>query len=297
MMLDDNYPIIKGNDNNSNSSNSNNDNRQSLMIKTTRKDSLLALSKSTAAPSRNKYLNLNMNDNNNNNNNMKLKCNDNDYPIASLQSPLSNNKLNNCIKNDDIPSIPLPLQNIIFQPSGSWIERKFLNNNINKNGNHQETDQSSSLYYNNNKYHTLVSYVPSGLSIICHSTIKCIDIHCVGVSLLKIIFYKDSNDNNNNSSSSSSSSPGNNDKITTSNDNNKGNNKKNVITVNEISLPSIDMDDGDCYLPQRVSLTLPYPCIKVDVLLIKRKLDFVSIMGIAAYANTVRSASLSTPHK
>jgi len=289
MILDDDYPMVKGNDNsNSSSSNNNNDNnRQSLMIKTTRKDSLLALSKQTAAPSRNKYLNLNINDNNNNN--MKLKCNDNDYPIASLQSPLSNNKLNNCIKNDDIPSIPLPIQNIIFQPSGSWIERKFLNNNINKNSNHQETDQSSSLYYNNNKYHTLTSYVPSGLSIICHSTIKSIDIHCVGVSLLKIIFYKDSNDN--------SSSPGNNDKITTSNDNNKGNTKKNVITVNEISLPSIDMDDGDCYLPQRVTLTLPYPCIKVDVLLIKRKLDFVSIMGIAAYANTVRSASLSTPHK
>jgi len=286
-MLDDNYPIIKGNDNNNNS----NDNRQSLMTKTTRnKDSLLALSKQTAAPSRNKYLNLNINnnENNNNNNNMKLKCNDNDYNITSIQSPLSNNKLNNCIKNDDIPSIPLPIQNIIFQPSGSWIERKFLNNNnINKSSN-QETDQSSSLYYNNNKYHTLTSYVPSGLSIICHSTIKCIDIHCVGVSILKIIYYKDTNDNN-----SSGNSPGNNDKITTNNDNNK----KNIITVNEISLPSIDMDDGDCYLPQRVSLTLPYPCLKVDVLLIKRKLDFVSIMGIAAYANTVRSASLSTPHK
>jgi hypothetical protein len=104
--------------------------------------------------------------------------------------------------NDDVPSIPLHIGNVTFQPSGSWIERKLSNK---KNNNQLTSSPSSSsssstttTYYQNDTYHTLTSYVPAGLSILCHSTIKCIDIHCVGVSLLKIIYYKDTSLNENN---------------------------------------------------------------------------------------------------
>ena len=243
-------------------------------------DSLQSLSKQTAAP-RNKYLNnLNINSNSDT---MKLKISgdSNDYPTSSLQSPLPNK-----IKNgDDIPSIPLPMQNIIFQPSCCWIERKLKNKNNNNSADNQTPSSSSSLYYNNNTYHILTSFIPSGISILCHSTIKSIDIHFIGASLLKVTYYKDSTAINNNDPNNS---PANNNIVK----------NKNVVTVTEISLPSLDIgDDGDCYLPQRVSLPLPYPCVTVDISLLKRKLDFVCIMGIAAYANTIRSSSLSTPHK
>ena len=291
-MINENI-IINNTDKNNNINNNNNNNVYKMKKKTN--DSMLSISK--PASRTNKYMTMNnintnnMNINSNNNNDIKLKMNDNNidtYSHTSLQSPCNNNKSNNNNINDDIPSIPLPLNNVTFQPSGSWIERKLSKKNNNQN-NLTSSSSTSTTFYQNDTYHTLTSYVPSGLSILCHSTIKCIDIHCVGVSLLKIIYYKDTSLNENNTFN----------KVNEDNNNNNNDikSKKGMITVNEISLPNIDMDDGDYYLPQRVSLSLPYPCLKVDILLLKRKLDFVSIMGIYAYAAASRSSSLSTPHK
>ena len=52
---------------------------------------------------------------------------------------------------------------------------------------------------------------------------------------------------------------------------------------------------GGCALMQKLVLRLPYPCRTVEIMILHRALEFVSIFYVQCYSSSIRSSAQSTP--
>ena len=110
------------------------------------------------------------------------------------------------------------------------------------------------------------SFLQSGLSIRCHSMTKAIAITCFGVLRVKVLFKGED---------ISSGPP--------------------RISVREIDVEDFSAEDEDIPEIQSVYINTPWPCKIVEIAVIKRSWQFVTVCDVECYTSDIRSSSQSTP--
>lgn len=137
----------------------------------------------------------------------------------------------------------------------------------------QTVVKSSALEQGNSGFFWVsTTFAPCGISIEPPSTTEVISIVCLGVLSIRCIFTRDR--------VASSGPPSDEDGVS-------------VIELPVALSPGyIDEING----PRTVSFRTPYPCSKVDVMLLQRNTDFFCIFKVSTFcSSSVRSSSMSTP--
>lgn len=131
-------------------------------------------------------------------------------------------------------------------------------------------------------FYMSTSYIPLGLSIDCNSMIKEIEIGCINVIKVRVLFKGEE-----------------------ANKDGSGQ-KMNVkdIDVEQYSNSDVGdenfngVDNGEhIHAPpmQRLVITPPFPCVTIEVMILNRSRDFVSIFYVQQFSSSIRSSSQSTP--
>ena len=159
------------------------------------------------------------------------------------------------------------------------------------------------------------SFLPCGISIEISSTTDYISIQSLGVVQFRILFCRDGSNNNNTGSGSFGSRSGN--EVESKNAGGESRKEKNQIQVKDIqvSAPSISQSaasfssPGDSWnnnspshnnklfaQPSSTSFRTPWPCCKVEAMIMQRNTDFPSIISVSTYStSSIRSSAASTP--
>jgi hypothetical protein len=113
--------------------------------------------------------------------------------------------------------------------------------------------------------HVCTSFLPSGLSIRCHAMTNAIGISCFGFSRIKVLFKGDE--------MPSAGPP--------------------RMSVKEIDVEDYSID-GTAEM-QSIYLNTPWPCKTVEIIVLKRSQQFVTVCEVECYSSNIRSSSQSTP--
>lgn len=150
---------------------------------------------------------------------------------------------------------------ILLLPLGGWQQRSCLQAAMTS-----ANVKSSALEF----FWVSTTFSPCGVSIEPPSTTEVISIVCLGVLSIRCIFTRDA----------FSGGPPSDEGVS-------------VIELPVALSPGyIDEING----PRTVSFRTPYPCSRVDVMLLQRNSDFVCIFKVSTFcSSSVRSSSMSTP--
>jgi hypothetical protein len=114
--------------------------------------------------------------------------------------------------------------------------------------------------------HICTSFLPSGLSIRCHAMTNAIGISCFGFSRIKVLFKGDE--------TPSAGPP--------------------RMSVKEIDVEDFSTEGTPAEM-QSVYLNTPWPCRTVEIIILKRSRQFVTVCEVECYSSNIRSSSQSTP--
>lgn len=162
---------------------------------------------------------------------------------------------------------------VSLKPLGGWQEQPLKN----VPSNCKQSDTTIGLGIN--FYAISTSFSPSTIYIEPSSTTEFISIVCWGVGSFRVTFIRDTATITGSSRDAKHEHQG----------------SKNEINTIDISVPpppAFVGDDG----PRTLSFLVPYPCTRVEAMVLQRTNDFVCIFSVMSFCSTsVRSSSMSTP--
>jgi hypothetical protein len=194
----------------------------------------------------------------------------NPFQEPFLMSPKGRAVVINNANNNNHAGRPKTTQ-VSYLPEGLWLAKERCSSSSKTGSSHDE----KKFFYMS------TSYVPLGISIdVGNAFTKEIEIGCSGVVKVRVLFKGEEKE--------TSTGP--------------------RITVKDVDVDQFDTADADenasfsntggrsgSAMMQKLVLRLPYPCRTVEVMVLHRASEFVSVFYVQCYSSRIRSSAQSTP--
>ena len=193
----------------------------------------------------------------------------NPFQEPFLMSPKGRAVVINNANNNNHAGRPKTTQ-VSYLPEGLWLAKE-----------RYSSSKTGSSHDEKKFFYMSTSYVPLGISIdVGNAFTKEIEIGCSGVAKVRVLFKGEEKE--------TSTGP--------------------RITVKDVDVDQFDAADADenasfsntggrsgSAMMQKLVLRLPYPCRTVEVMVLHRASEFVSVFYVQCYSSSIRSSAQSTP--